>query len=122
ITNRIQVSLLGRNLPATMCAASAGFMGIFARPAGASYIMEDAAVPISPGQAYTLDGTVATQSDLGWDVTFIDHSDFTEPYFADDLSGSAYFDGPTDSSPVFTTFDGTNNPGEATNQSWLYVG
>lgn len=110
----------GRAAPA--CAVTACLLGFFARSAAAAYISEDSAVPIAPGQAYTLDGTVATHSDLGWDLSFIDHSAFSVPYFADDLSGSAYFVGPTDSTPYFTTFGGENNPGLATNQPFTYVG
>ena len=103
-----------------MCGVTAFVLGLFMRSAEAAYISEISAVPIAPDSAFTLDGTVATQSDLGWDLTYIDHSDFTQPYFADDLSDSAYFWGPVDGTPSFTTYGGVNNPGEATNTPYIY--
>ncbi len=102
-------------------ALTAGWLGATAGTARGQVVMETSSAPIAPAAPYYLDGTVATQSDLGWDVTFVDHSDFTQPYFADNHNGAAYFTPPTASSPVFTTIGGTNNPGLSTNQPWLYV-
>jgi hypothetical protein len=111
-----------KNLISAAVISAGAFLFALHQTASAAYIEEVSATPFDSSDSVTFDGTAATQSDLGWDVTYVDHSDFTEPYFADDLNGDAYFDAPQPYAPQFTTFGGTNSPGEATNTPWIYVG
>ncbi len=110
------------NLVSAAATAAGLLLLSLAQSASAAYIEEVSATPFDSTDSVTFDGTAATQSDLGWDVTYVDHSDFTEPYFADDLNSEAYFDVPQSYAPQFTTYGGTNSPGEATNTPWIYVG
>jgi hypothetical protein len=72
----------------------------------AGSILETAAIPITPGESFSLLGNSATHSDLGWDLTGRDHSGFTPGGFYDQNSSS--FISATGSPPSFTTQGGAN--------------
>ena len=80
-----------------------------------SYILAPTATPISPGQSVLIDSTAATFSELGWDLSYRDHSASTGVSLYTIAHGGSLSTA-TGNAPYVTTVGGANVAGIITRQ------
>src|SRR5450631_2852833 len=80
-----------------------------------SYILAPVATPMSPGQSVVIDSTAATFSELGWDLSWQDHSASTGATFYT-ITHGGFLGGATANTPYVTTVGGANVAGTITRQ------